>query len=114
MRNTAILPGSSRLDDMIFSVDAGYYLVSPGSGEADSTSEFTFGVTQGYEIRKGKLGRALRDTTVSGVAFDMLKGVSMVSNDMKWRCTGFCGKKQPIPVGMGGPAIRCRITIGGR
>jgi TldD protein len=114
MRNTAILPGSSRLADMIASVDNGYYLMEPGGGQADSTSEFMFGVTQGYEIRKGKLGRALRDTTVSGIAFDMLKGVSMVSRDMRWHCGGFCGKKQLIPVGMGGPAIRCRITIGGR
>ena len=34
-----------------------------------------FGVTCGYEIKNGKLGRALLDTTVSGVAFDMLKTV---------------------------------------
>lgn len=114
MRNTAILPGGSTLEDMIASVDNGYYLMEPGSGQADSTSEFMFGVTLGYEIKKGKLGKALRDTTVSGIAFDMLKGVGMVSRDMKWGCSGFCGKKQLIPVGMGGPAIRCRITIGGR
>jgi TldD protein len=38
----------------------------------------------------------------------------MVSNDMHWMCSGFCGKKQLIPVGMGGPAIKCRITMGGR
>jgi len=25
-----------------------------------------------------------------------------------------CGKKQPMPVGMGGPAIRCKVSIGGR
>jgi TldD protein len=114
MRNTAILPGASRLEDMIGSVDSGYYLVTPSNGQADSTSEFMFGVSQGYEIRKGKLGRALRDTTVSGVAFDMLKGVSMVSRDMQWTTSGMCGKKQTIPVGMGGPAIRCRVAVGGR
>ncbi len=114
MRNTAILPGASRLEDVIASVDKGYYLMEPGGGQADSTSEFMFGVVQGYEINKGKLGRALRDTSVSGIAFDMLRSVSMVSNDMEWHCSGFCGKKQLIPVGIGGPAIRCRITIGGR
>ena len=27
---------------------------------------------------------------------------------------GFCGKKQPMPVGMGGPEIRCKVMIGGR
>jgi len=114
MRNTAILPGVSKLADMIASVDDGYYFMKSGSGQADSTSEFMFGVVQGYEIKKGKLGRALRDTTVSGVAFDMLKTVSAVSDDMAWTCAGMCGKKQPIPVGMGGPALRCKIMVGGR
>ncbi|MBN8218682.1 MAG: TldD/PmbA family protein [Spirochaetes bacterium] len=114
MRNTAILPGKSRLADMIASIDKGYYLEQPSNGQADSTSEFMFGVTRGREIRGGKLGRALFDATVSGVAFDMLKTVTMVSDDMRWESGGMCGKKQPIPVGMGGPALKCRIRIGGR
>jgi TldD protein len=114
MRNTAILPGKSRLEDMIASVEDGYYLMKPSNGQADSTSEFMFGVVQGYEIKNGVLGRGIRDTTISGVAFDMLKTVTAVSDDMKWTCSGMCGKKQPIPVGMGGPAVKCRINIGGK
>ena len=114
MRNTAILPGESKLEDMIKSVEDGYYLMKTGNGQADSTSEFMFAVTMGYEIKNGKLGRAIYDTTISGVAFDMLKTVSMVSDEMKWESAGMCGKKQPIPVGMGGPAIKCEINIGGR
>lgn len=114
MRNTAILPGTSKIADMIASVDDGYYLMKPSNGQADSTSEFMFGVTLGYEIKGGKLGRAIRDTTISGVAFDLLRSVTMVSDDMKWSCAGMCGKKQPIPVGMGGPAIKCTVSIGGR
>ncbi len=73
MRNTAILPGKDRLDDMIASIEDGYYLLRPSNGQADSTSEFMFGVTLGYEIKNGKLGSAITDTTISGVAFDMLK-----------------------------------------
>ena len=114
MRNTAVLPGTSTLEDMIASVDDGYYLINSGNGQADLTGEFMFGVTLGYEIKKGKLGRALLDTTVSGVAFDMLKSVDMVSNNITWSSSGFCGKKQPMPVGMAGPEMRCQITIGGR
>ena len=114
MRNTAIHPGTDKLEDMIASVDDGYYLVASGNGQADTTGEFMFGVTMGYEIKKGKLGRALLDTTVSGVAFEMLKTVDMVSDTVTWASSGFCGKKQPMSVGMGGPALRCRITIGGR
>ena len=114
MRNTAILPGTSKLDDMIASIEDGYYLVKPSNGQADTTSEFMFGVVLGYEIKNGKLGRAIKDTTISGVAFDVLQSVSMVSDEMKWSNAGMCGKKQSIPVGMGGPAIKCKINIGGR
>ena len=113
MRNTAILPGTDRLSEMIASIDDGYYLMRPSNGQADATGEFMFGVVQGYEIKHGKLGSALRDTTISGVAFEMLQTVTMVSNEISWLGGGMCGKKQWIPVGMGGPAIKCQITIGG-
>ena len=114
MRNTAILPGTSKLQDMIAGIDHGYYFLRSSNGQADSTGEFMFGVIMGYEISKGKLGDALRDTTISGVAFDMLKTADMVSDDMFWSPNGMCGKKKNIPTGMGGPAIRCRINVGGR
>ena len=114
MRNTAVLPGKSKLSDMIASIDDGYYLLDTNNGQADTTGEFMFGVTFGYEIKKGKLGRPLLDTTISGVAFDMLKTVDMLSDEMIWASSGMCGKKQPMPVGMGGPAVKCRVNIGGR
>lgn len=114
MRNTAILPGTDRLEDMIASIDDGYYFTDTNNGQADMTGEFMFGVSMGYEIKNGKLGRALRDTTISGIAFEMLKTVDMLSSDMYWTCSGMCGKKQWIPVGMGGPAVKCKINVGGR
>ncbi len=114
MRNTAIHPGTDKLADMIASVEDGYYLIDTNNGQADTTGEFMFGVTAGYEIKNGKLGRAILDTTISGVAFEMLKTVDMVSDEIEWQSSGFCGKKQPMGVGLGGPAIRCEIMIGGR
>ncbi len=114
MRNTAILPGKSKLTDMIASIDDGYYLMKSSNGQADSTSEFMFGIVQGYEIKNGTLGKAIKDMTISGVAIDVLKSVTMVSSDMNWNCAGMCGKKQLIPVGMGGPAIKCKVNIGGK
>ena len=114
MRNTAILPGTDKLSDMIASIDNGYYLTKTQNGQADTTGEFMFGITMGYEIKNGKLGRAIRDTTISGVAFDMLKTVDMLSDSFSWACSGYCGKKQPMPVSDGGPAVKCRINIGGR
>lgn len=114
MRNTAILPGKSKLDEMIASIDDGYYLMKSSNGEADFTSEFMFGIVQGYEIKNGKIGKAIRDMTISGVAIDVLKSVTMVSDNVVWDCAGMCGKKQFIPVGMGGPAIKCKVNIGGK
>lgn len=114
MRNTAILPGKSKLEAMIASIDDGYYLMKANNGQADWTSEFMFGIVQGYEIKQGKIGKAIRDVTISGIAIDVLKSVTMVSDHLMWTCWGMCGKKQSIPVGMGGPAIKCKVNIGGK
>lgn len=114
MRNTCIHPGTSRLEDMIAAVDDGYLLLKNGSGQADGTGEFMFGIQFGYEIKGGKLGRAIRDTTISGLAFEMLKAVDMVSDELDWSGAGNCGKKQMMPVSHGGPAIKTRLSIGGR
>jgi len=114
MRNTCILPGKDSLEDMIASIDHGYYLLSTSNGQADSTSEFMFGINMGYEIKNGKLGAAIKDTTVSGVAFDILKTVDMIGPQVVWSAAGYCGKKTPLGNAMGGPALKCRLQIGGR
>jgi TldD protein len=114
MRNTVILPGASRLEDMIAGVDDGYYLMRTSNGQADSTTEFMFGITLGYEIRGGKLGRAIRDTTVSGSAIKVLQSVDAVSSDVDWNAAGYCGKKQVMVVSMGGPALRAQAHLGGQ
>jgi TldD protein len=113
MRNTVIVPGRSKLQDMIAGVEDGYYLVKTGNGQADSTTEFMFGISLAYEIRNGKLGRAIRDTTVSGSAIKVLQTTDAVSDDLYWNCSGYCGKKQPMVVSMGGPALRVRAHLGG-
>lgn len=113
MRNTAILPGASKLDDMIAGVDRGYLLLMTANGQADSTTEFMFAITLGYEIENGRIGHAIRDTTVSGSAIKVLQAVDAISDDMVWSAAGYCGKKQPMVVSFGGPAIRTRAHLGG-
>lgn len=113
MRNTVIVPGQSKLDDMVAGIEDGYLLMKTGNGQADSTTEFMFGITLGYEIKNGKLGAAIRDTTVSGSAIKVLQSVDAVSDDMHWDAAGYCGKKQTMVVAMGGPALRARAHLGG-
>jgi len=114
MRNTVIVPGTAKLADMIAGVDDGVLVLKTGNGQADSTTEFMFSVTLAYEIHNGRLGRALRDTTIAGSAIKVLSSVEAVSDDMYWSCSGYCGKKQPMVVSMGGPALRARVHVGGQ
>lgn len=114
MRNTVILPGTSSLDELLAGVDDGYLLLKTANGQADTTTEFMFGVTLAYEVKRGRLGRAVRDTTVSGTALQVLQSVDGVGREMHWSCAGYCGKKQPMVVSMGGPALRARAHLGGQ
>ena len=113
MRNTAILPGTQTLEQLVQGVEEGYLLLETSNGQADATTEFMFGINLGYEIRGGRLGRAIRDTTVSGSALKVLGAVDGVGSEMKWSCNGYCGKKQPMVVSVGGPALRTRAHLGG-
>lgn len=113
MRNTAILPGKDKIEDMISSVENGYYIMNTSNGQADSTGEFMFGVHLGYEIKNGKIGRALKETTISGMAFDVLKSTTMLADDLEFFVAGYCGKKQMMPTADGGPTLKCRMNIGG-
>lgn len=113
MRNTAILPGKDKLDDMIAGVEDGYLLLRSGNGQADTTTEFMFAIRLAYEVKNGRIGRAIRDTTISGSAIKVLQTVDAVSDDVYWSCGGYCGKKQVMVVSMGGPALRARLHVGG-
>lgn len=113
MRNTAILPGESKYQEMISDVEDGYLLLKTGNGQADTTTEFMFGISLGYEIKHGKIGKAIKNTTVSGTAIKMLQSVDALSDDMHWQNSGYCQKKQLMVVSMGGPAIRAQAQLGG-
>ena len=115
MRNTYLEPGDASLDEMIESVDDGFFLAGAGSGQADANAEFMFGVQEAYEIKGGKRGRLLRGASISGDAFEVLSGVDMVSSGFEWAIgSGHCGKGQPAKVDGGGPHVRCRVVVGGR
>jgi TldD protein len=115
MRNTYLAPGSRKLEEMIEEIDDGYLVEGAGSGQADSNGEFMFGCSHVWHIKKGKKRALLREATLSGIAFDVLKSVDAVSEEFRWDLgTGSCGKGQPAKVDAGGPFIRCKIHFGGR
>ncbi len=114
MRNTYLHPGNHKLAEMIASIQDGYLIEGAGSGQADANGEFMFGCSYIWEIKNGKKVNLLREATLSGIAFDVLQTVDMVSEEFQWDLgSGYCGKGQPAKVDAGGPYIRCMINVGG-
>jgi TldD protein len=113
MRNTVILPGDSTLEQMIEGVDDGYLLLAhvqrPGrydhrvhvrrlAGLRDPRRHARSGHTRHHAVGQRDGGAA---------------SVDAVGSEMHWDCAGYCGKKQPMIVSVGGPALRARAHLGG-
>ena len=114
MRNTYMLPGDWKPEEIIEETKEGYYLKGAFGGQADSNGEFMFSIQEAWKIENGELKEPYRGVTVSGNALEVLKTVDAVGNDLKINFPGTCGKFQLVPVDGGGPHIRCKIMIGGR
>jgi predicted Zn-dependent protease len=119
MSNILIEAGNSTFDEMVASIDNGYYLVGAKGGQT-SGDQFTFGAQWGYLIKDGKLGNMVRDINMSGELFSTLQATSMIGNDVKFGERGGCGKGGGGPMqmnrksGKGSPHIKIdAVTIGG-
>jgi len=119
MSNILIEAGNSTFDEMVGSIDNGYYLVGAKGGQT-SGDQFTFGAQWGYRIVDGKLGNMVRDINMSGELFSTLQATSMIGNDVKFGERGGCGKGGGGPMqmnrksGKGSPHIKIdAVTIGG-
>jgi len=115
MRNTYMAPGQTSLDQMIAEMEDGYLVEGAGGGQADANGEFMFGCSHVWKIKNGKKVQLLREATLSGIAFDVLKTIDAISSEFLWDLgSGYCGKGQPAKVDAGGPYVRCKMHVGGR
>lgn len=113
MRNTYMLPGDWRPEEIVEETGDGFYLKGAMGGQADANGDFMFTVQEAWRIEGGELREAYRGVTVSGNAIEVLKSVDAVGRDFKIGLPGMCGKMQMVPVDGGGPHIRCKIIVGG-
>jgi TldD protein len=115
MTNTAIEPGASMLDEILRDIEYGIYAIRSHGGQTNF-EQFTFGAAEGFEIVKGKIGRRLRNVSISGNLFKTLENIDMVASDEGWDDHGGCGKgdQAGLPTGCGGAHIRIQdCTVGG-
>jgi TldD protein len=117
MRNTYMLPGPHKPEEIIRSVKKGLYAEEFTNGQVFiGAGDFTFYVKQGYLIEDGKLARPIKDVNVIGNGPQVLSRITMVGDDLKQGESGStCGKNgQGMPVQMGLPTVKVSaITVGG-
>jgi TldD protein len=115
MTNTLIEPGSGKPEEIVSSVEKGFYVKKMGGGQVNTvTGEFVFEVSEGYLIDKGRVGEPVRGATLIGNGPDVLKSIDMVGNDIGF-AIGTCGKDaQGAPVSDAMPTIRIpEMVVGG-
>lgn len=114
MTNTYFPGQNARLDDMIASIDHGYFLQGYTSGMEDPKN---WGIQcvalKGLEIKDGRLtGKIVSPVYLTGYVPDLLNSVSMISStdDVELDGIGYCGKgwKEWVKVSMGGAYMKAR------
>ncbi len=117
MTNTYMLAGEHDPQEILASVDKGFYAVNFGGGQVDITSgKFVFSASEAYMVENGKITYPVKGATLIGDGPDVLTRVGMIGNDLKLDTgVGTCGKEgQSVPVGVGQPTMRIDgITVGG-
>jgi TldD protein len=115
MRNSFILGGESRPEDVVAGTPRGLYAAVLGGGQVNpATGDFVFGVAEGYLIEDGRITVPVRGANLIGNGPTILAAIDAVADDVETR-DGVCGKEgQGAPVSNGSPTLRiARMTVGG-
>ena len=98
MTNLNLEPGEGTLEDLIAGVEDGLYLETNKSWSIDDKRlNFQFGTQIAWEIKRGRLGRMLRDATYTGITPQFWGSLDALAGREAWVVSGLtnCGKGQP-------------------
>jgi TldD protein len=116
MTNTFFEPGKDKLEDMIASIKHGYMLFETNNGMEDPKNwQIQCTAEYGIEIVDGKLtDNYVSPVVMSGSVPELLKSISMISDQFKVIGSGMCGKgyKEWVRVSDGGPNLKARVKLG--
>jgi TldD protein len=119
MTNISVEAGDWEMDDIISDTDDGVFMETNRSWSIDDMRyNFQFGTEVGYEIKKGKLGKLLRNCTYGGITPEFWNSCDAIANEKHWKLWGTpnCGKGEPsqiIGTGHGAAPARFRnVRVG--
>jgi TldD protein len=103
MTNVSILPGEKplTLEQLIASTDHGILMQTNKSWSIDDKRyNFQFGTEIGWEIKKGKRTRMLKNPSYSGITTEFWNSMDAICSKDEWTLWGTpnCGKGQPQQV----------------
>lgn len=116
MSNTYIDRGEYDREEILKSVNFGFYAQNFQGGQVEDSGKFTFSVSSGFLIECGKLTAPVKQATLIGTNIDILNKIEKVGSDLAFGLpTGTCGKEgQAAPVTDGCPTIKVtKMTVGG-
>ena len=116
MSNTLIVPGKTKPEEIIRSVERGLFARKMGGGQVNTVNgDFVFEVSEGYLIEKGSVSEPVRGAILIGNGPQVLKEIDMVGDDLGFGI-GTCGKDgQGVPVGDAQPTLRIpELVVGGQ
>jgi len=117
MSNTYIDRGEYAPEEIIRSVDRGFYALKYQGGQVEDSGKFTFSVSSGFMIENGQLTEPVKQATLIGTNIDILNKIEKIGCDLEFGLqTGTCGKEgQAAPVSDGCPTLKiARMTVGGQ
>jgi TldD protein len=119
MTNVSLEPGQWTLPELLADSEGAIFMETNRSWSIDDRRyNFQFGTEIGYEVRKGKLGRLLRNCTYTGITPEFWNSCDAVCDAGQWTMYGTpnCGKGQPgqqMHTGHGASPARFRnVRIG--
>ena len=119
MTNVSLLPGDGSPEDLVTSTDDGIYMETNRSWSIDDKRyHFQFGCEVGWEIKKGKRSRMLKNPSYSGITTEFWNNCDAIAGRDHWVLWGTpnCGKGQPsqtMGTGHGAsPARFRRVKVG--
>ena len=119
MTNVGLVAGDSSLDEIVSETDDGVYMSTNRSWSIDDKRlNFQFGCEVGWEVKKGKLGRMLKNPTYTGITPQFWGTLDMLAGGEEWVHWGTpnCGKGQPMQVAHTGhsaaPARFSNVRVG--
>ncbi len=114
MTNVSLQPGEQSLDEVFGGTDHAVYMETNRSWSIDDKRyNFQFGCEIGWEIRKGKRVRMLKNPSYSGISTEFWNACAAIAGPAHWTLWGVpnCGKGQPEQVmGTGHGASPARFT----